>query len=57
MVRPWTVPGFLKVVNDARPRVKEIDLDAARARLAANPGAILLDVREDDEWAAGRLAD
>jgi rhodanese-related sulfurtransferase len=47
-------PGFLKVVQDAKTRVREITLDQARARLAANPAAILLDVREDAEWAAGR---
>ena len=46
-------PGFLKVVNEARTRVKEISLDDARLRLAQNPKAILLDVREDAEWAAG----
>ena len=46
-------PEFLKVVNEARPRIKEITLDEARARLAQNPKAILIDVREDAEWAAG----
>ena len=45
-------PEFLKVVNEARPRIKEITLDEARARLAQNPKAILIDVREDAEWAA-----
>lgn len=49
-------PGFLKVVEEARPRVKEIGLEAARARLAANPDAVLLDVREDKEWEAGHAA-
>ena len=49
-------PGFLKIVNEARPRVREITLDEARARLAANSAAILLDVREDGEWAAGHAA-
>jgi rhodanese-related sulfurtransferase len=43
-------PGFLKVVNEARPRVKEITIDDARARLSANPKAVLVDVREDAEW-------
>jgi rhodanese-related sulfurtransferase len=43
-------PGFLKVVNEARPRVKELTVEQARARLAANPKAIFVDVREDDEW-------
>ena len=46
-------PGFLKVVNEARPRVKEVTLEEARARLAANPKVILMDVREDVEWQAG----
>lgn len=46
-------PGFLKVVNEARPKVKEISVDEAQERLAKNPAAILLDVREDSEWAGG----
>ena len=50
-------PGFLKVVNEARPRVKELTIEQARARLAANPNVILLDVREDDEWRAGHAAE
>src|SRR5436190_23996091 len=46
-------PGFLKVVNEARPRVKEIAVEEALARLKQNPQAILLDVREDKEWQSG----
>jgi rhodanese-related sulfurtransferase len=46
-------PGFLKMVNDAKVGVSEVSLDQARARLAANPDAVLVDVREDSEWAAG----
>jgi len=46
-------PGFLKLVNEARPRVKEITVADARERLARNPEAVLLDVREDSEWLAG----
>jgi rhodanese-related sulfurtransferase len=46
-------PEFLKLVNEARPRVKEITVDDARERLARNPKAVLLDVREDSEWLAG----
>ncbi|HYE31835.1 MAG TPA: rhodanese-like domain-containing protein [Methylomirabilota bacterium] len=49
-------PGFLKVVNEARPRVKELTLEEARARLEANPNAVLVDVREDSEWAKGHAA-
>jgi len=46
-------PGFLKVVDEVRPRIREITLEEARTRLAANPKAVLIDVREDNEWAAG----
>ena len=49
-------PGFLKLVNDARNRVHEISIDEARIRLEKNPGAVLLDVREDSEWQAGHAA-
>lgn len=48
--------AFLNLVNDARPDVREISIDEARVRLRANPGAHLVDVREDTEWAAGRAA-
>ena len=46
-------PGFLKLVDDAKSRIREITIDAARERLKANPAAVLLDVREDNEWQAG----
>ena len=46
-------PGFLKLVNEARSRVKEVTLDQARTRLANNPKAVLIDVREDREWQTG----
>lgn len=47
-------PGFLRLVDEARPNVRELDVAATRARVAA--GAILVDVREDSEWAAGHAA-
>ena len=50
-------PGFLKIVNEAMPRIRELTLDQARARLAANPRAVLLDVREDAEWTAGHAVE
>lgn len=53
MPRMQHSPGFLKLVNEARARVKEVSVDEARERLARNPKAILLDVREDSEWQAG----
>jgi len=49
-------PGFLKIVNEARPRVKEITIEQARERLAQNPNAVLMDVREDDEWKKGHAS-
>ena len=50
-------PGFLKLVDDALTRVREVTLDELRARLAANPGLVVLDVREESEWAAGHAAE
>jgi rhodanese-related sulfurtransferase len=50
-------PGFLKLVNDAKTRIQEISIDEARARLVANPSIVLLDVREDAEWAAGHAVE
>ncbi len=47
--------AFLSLVDDAKSRVREVTTDALRARQAANPGLVLVDVREDDEWRAGRV--
>ena len=44
--------GFLKLVNDAKGRVKEVTVAETQGRLAANPNALLIDVREDHEWQA-----
>ena len=45
-------PGFLKIVEDARSRVREISVDEVRRKLESGK-AKLIDVREDNEWAAG----
>ena len=50
-------PGFLKLVAEAKSRVHEITVAEARARLTANPDAVLLDVREDSEWNAGHAVE
>jgi len=42
--------GFLKLVEDAKTRIRELDVAETRAHLAANPQAHLIDVREDHEW-------
>ena len=50
-------PGFLKLVADAQTRVHEISIEQARARLAQNPKAVLMDVREDSEWNTGHATE
>jgi rhodanese-related sulfurtransferase len=47
-------PAFLKLVNEAKPRVQEITVEQARQTLRENPKALLIDVREDREWQKGR---
>jgi rhodanese-related sulfurtransferase len=46
-------PRFLEIVNEAKPRVRELTLDQARQLLKENPKALLVDVREDAEWQNG----
>ena len=48
--------GFLAIVNDAKSRVKEIDIEGYRKLAAASAPHVLVDVREDNEWAAGHAA-
>jgi rhodanese-related sulfurtransferase len=45
--------GFLKLVNDAKTRVREISVTDTQARLAKDQSVLLVDVREDDEWREG----
>ena len=49
-------PGFLAIVNDAKSRVKQIDFDEYRRMREATAPFVLVDVREDYEWAAGHAA-
>ena len=41
------------MVEDAKKRVKEVSASEAKQRLQANPKTSIIDVREDNEWAAG----
>jgi|SRR3954447_23451062 rhodanese-related sulfurtransferase len=50
-------PGFLKMVNEVRPKIKEITIEETRARLSHNSKAVLLDVREDSEWSQGHAVE
>jgi rhodanese-related sulfurtransferase len=44
---------FLKLVNDAKTRVKEVDIEGYKKLVAAGDKHLLVDTREDNEWAAG----
>jgi rhodanese-related sulfurtransferase len=46
-------PAFLQIVNDARTRIKEIDIDGYKKLLDAGEKPVLVDTREESEWAAG----
>jgi rhodanese-related sulfurtransferase len=48
--------GFLKLVDEAKSRVREVSVADTRARLAADQMVQLIDVREDNEWLAGHAA-
>jgi rhodanese-related sulfurtransferase len=47
-------PGFLALVNDAKSRVQEVDI--VEYQKMPRDGHLLIDVREDNEWAAGHAA-
>ena len=49
--------GFLKLVAEAKKHVNEISVAEARAKLAAHPQTVLIDVREDHEWQPGHAAE
>ena len=48
--------GFLKLVDDAKSRIKEIDIDAYKKMVAAKESHVLVDTREDSEWDAGHVS-
>jgi rhodanese-related sulfurtransferase len=49
-------PEFLKLVNDAKTRVQEIDLAGYLKMREAGEAHVLVDTREESEWAAGHVA-
>ena len=48
--------GFLKVVDDAKSRVREVSVADTQRRMSENSEAKLIDVREDKEWDAAHAA-
>ena len=48
-------PAFLKLVEDSKSRVRQTDIREVKRRLDAGDKFLLVDVREESEWARGRL--
>jgi len=48
-------PRFLQIVNDARKRIKETTIDEVKAKLDRGEKFLLLDVREESEYAKDHL--
>jgi rhodanese-related sulfurtransferase len=48
-------PGFLKIAEEARSKIKEISAEDFRHEMTTNHHVILLDVREDHEWNDGSI--
>jgi len=48
-------PQFLKLVNEAKTRVKETNVAEVQRRMAGGEKFLLVDVREDNEWALGHV--
>jgi rhodanese-related sulfurtransferase len=48
-------PGFLALINQTRGRVREFSIEEYRERLARGERWVLVDVREDLEWAQSRI--
>lgn len=47
--------GFLNLVRDAKKRIKEENVQATKKKLDAGEEMILVDVREESEWARGHI--
>jgi rhodanese-related sulfurtransferase len=47
--------AFLKLVNDAKTRIRETDVDGYKRMLAGGQRPVLVDVREDHEFQAGHV--
>jgi len=48
--------GFLKLVNDAKSRIREVTVAETQERIRINNGVRLIDVREDNEWQLSHAA-
>ena len=48
-------PRFLKIVDDAKTRVRETNVDAVKTRMDRGDKFVLVDVREESEFAKDHL--
>lgn len=48
-------PQFLALVNEAKNQIKEVNIQEAKKLLQENPKIVIIDVREESEWAQGHL--
>ena len=48
-------PQFLKLVKEAKTRVKETNVADVKRRMDGGEKFLLVDVREDNEWANGHI--
>jgi rhodanese-related sulfurtransferase len=48
-------PRFLKIVDDARSRIRETDVDKVKSRIDRGDNFMLVDVREESEFAKDHL--
>lgn len=48
-------PRFLKIVDDARSRIRETNVDAVKSRLDRGDKFLLVDVREESEFAKDHI--
>src|SRR5579864_754464 len=49
-------PEFLKLVNDAKTRIRQIDIEQYKQMVSSSEQHVLIDTREDSEWAASHAA-
>jgi rhodanese-related sulfurtransferase len=48
-------PSFLKLVDEAKGQISEVDIHQVKEWLDSDKKFYLIDVREESEWASGRL--
>jgi rhodanese-related sulfurtransferase len=48
-------PEFLKIVADAKTRIKEVSIQEIKSRIDGHDSFYFVDVREDREWEKGHL--